>query len=69
MSESRFDVPLADLAEQARGLDEDQAPAEGEPLPPAEPHPSLEAADEADVLEQSMDVSDQEDYPYGADEE
>jgi hypothetical protein len=65
MSESSFDVPLADPEELLERQDEDATPAEGEPLPEEEPDFSRDAANEADLLEQSVPVEETEDYPYG----
>jgi hypothetical protein len=71
MSEPRDDVPVDDLLEQERGLDEPPAPEPDDTLPDV---PSLAAgadADEADLLEQSVTVEDLDDdgYPYGTEEE
>jgi hypothetical protein len=59
MAEPRDDVPLADLEEQQRDLDDDTAA--GEVLPRGT---GIEA-NEADVLEQSLSVDEAEDYPPG----
>jgi hypothetical protein len=71
MSDPRFDIPVADLEEQARQLeDEDEStPAEGEPVPHTGRELPLDSADEADVLEQAIPVRETEDYPYGPGEE
>ncbi len=69
MSVHRDDVPLADLAEQERELDEAPVPEPGDALP--EPPPATDAVDaaEADVLEQAQVVrGDDDEYPFGADE-
>ena len=69
MTDPRDDVPLEDLAEQERDLD--QAPEPEDPLPDREVRGSAADADEGDLVEQSMPVADGDDdgYPYGSDEE
>ena len=69
MIDPRDDVPLADLDEQHRDLEAEPEPAPGEELPDPEPHTSTVEANEADVLEQSLPVSESEDYPREADED
>lgn len=69
MTDPRDDVPLDDLAEQERELDE--APDADDSVPDGPVHGSAEDADEGDLLEQSMPVGDAGDdgYPYGTNEE
>ena len=70
MTVSRDDVPLDDLAEQERELDEMPDPEPGDELPEPPVDPWRVDADEGDLVEQSMAVGlDADDYPRGSDEE
>lgn len=69
MAEPRDDVPVADLEEQLRELDTEPDVDEGEDLPEPERRSLPDEANEADVLEQSIAVSDGEDYPRDSSEE
>ena len=70
MSEPRDDVPVDDLLEQERSLDEVPAAEPEDTLPDVPSLASGADADEADLLEQSVTVEDSDDgYPYGTDEE
>lgn len=70
MTVPRDDVPLEDLAEQQRDLDEAAGPEDDQPVPDRQVPGSAADADEGDLLEQSMPVGDgDDDYPYGTDEQ
>jgi hypothetical protein len=70
MTVSRDDVPLDDLVEQERDLEERPDPEPGDELPDPPVDRWRTDADEGDLVEQSMAVNDDsDDYPRGEDEE
>jgi len=70
MSVHRDDVPLDDLAEQERGLDESPDPEPGDDLPEHPVDRWSADADEGDLVEQSTPVDDDsDDYPHDSHDE